>query len=215
MKCYCCETETEFLLCVEDVKEKYVDNVKAAWFKKDKDKFLKSYPKTVTEKELIKKNFERLGESMFLNSGDWKNALLTFAKKSSENKIKWYITGSVSEAVSRVDVKPHDIDIVIHERDFFKVKDVFGDFLVEPFVDNNGTWVVRYFGRLCIDGVMIDVVADEKRNEENYFYEPIQWNGYTLKVEPLQVRYEIELQRDRKDRIHAIQKYMEKTNVKS
>lgn len=207
MKCYCYETESEFLLCVEDVEEKYVDNVKAAWFKKYEDKFLKIYPKTVTEKELIKKNFERLGESMFLNSGDWKNALLTFAKKSSENKIKWYITGSVSEAVLGVDINPHDIDIVIHERDFFKVKDVFGDFLVEPFVDNNGTWVVRYFGRLCIDGVMIDVVADEKRNEENYFYETIQWNGYSLKVEPLQARYEIELQRDRKDRIHAIKKY--------
>lgn len=152
---------------------------------------------------------------MFLNSGDWKNALLTFAKRSRENKIKWYVTGSVSEAVFGVDVKPHDIDIVTHERDFFKVKDLFSDFVVEPFVDNKGTWVVRYFGRLCIDGVMIDVVADEKRNEENYFYEPVEWNGYTLKVEPLQVRYEIELQRDRKDRFVAIKKYMERTNAKS
>jgi hypothetical protein len=121
----------------------------------------------------------------------------------------------VSEAVLGVDIKPHDIDIVIHERDFFKVKDVFSDFVVEPFVDNKGTWVVRYFGRLCINGVMIDVVADEKRNEENYFYESAEWNGYNLKVEPLHVRYEIELQRDRKDRFVAIKKYMERTNAKS
>jgi hypothetical protein len=211
MKCYCCETESEFLFCVEEVDEKYIENVEAAWFKRYEDKFLKIYPKTVADKELIKKNFERLGESMFLNSGHWKNALLTFAKKCSENKIKWYITGSVSEAVLGVDINPHDIDIVTHEEDFYKVKDVFSDFLVEPFVDNNGTWVVRYFGRLCVEGVMIDVVADEKRNEENHYYEPVQWNGYTLKVEPLQVRYEIELQRNRIDRIQAINKYLEKT----
>ncbi len=84
----------------------------------------------------------------------------------------------------------------------------FRDYLIEPFVDNKGTWIVRYFGRLCIDGVMIDVVADDSRDEENHSYTSVQWNGYTLKVEPIQERYKIEIQRGRKDRIKAIEEYL-------
>ena len=34
MRCYTYETETDFVLCVEDVDERYEDNLRAAWFTK-------------------------------------------------------------------------------------------------------------------------------------------------------------------------------------
>jgi hypothetical protein len=208
MKCYCYETETEFVFCVEDAEIAYEDNIQAAWFKKINNKFLKIYPKDIQDKELLKVNFSHLGESMFRADGQWESALLAFAEKCHANGIEWYIIGSISEAVFGVNIKPHDIDIVIHVSDFYRVKDIFLDSLIEPFVDNQGTWLVRCFGRLCLNGVMIDIAADKKMNKENHTYDSISWNGYNIEVEPLKTRYAIELQRGRKDRIKAIEDYL-------
>jgi hypothetical protein len=132
------------------------------------------------------------------------------AEKFSENGIEWYIIGSVSEAVLGVNVKPHDIDIIVHTKDFYKVKSIFPECVVEPFVDNKGIWLVRYFGRLCLDGALVDIAADDKMNLENHQhqYEKVSWNGCDVFIEPIQDRYKVEIQRDRKDRIKAIEEYM-------
>ncbi len=209
MKCTCYETETEFVLCAEDVAQDHEGNVLAAWFRKDGDRYIKAYPKQIGDKELIRANFSRLGESMLTGAGDWRAALHTFADRCI-GQIEWYITGSASEAVLGVEIKPHDLDLVIHTEDFNKVRELFAESVVEPFQDLGGSWVVRYFGRLCIDGVMADIVADESRDKEHHVYDAVDWNDHRIWIEPLEARYETELQRDRKDRIEAIQTYMDR-----
>ena len=54
-----------------------------------------------------------------------------------------------------VDIIPYDIDIGVQEQDFYKIKELFFNYMVEPFVDNKGmySWFPQYFGRLCINGV--------------------------------------------------------------
>jgi len=219
MKCYCYETETEFVLRVENVDTCFEKSLHAAWFTKTENGFIKSYPMIdkdngvgAEDKEQIKRNFARLGQAMFEGVFDWKNVLRLLAQKFSDNGIEWYIIGSVSEAVLGVDVAPHDMDIIVHARDFFKVKNLFPDSVVEPFVDNKGTWLARYFGRLCLEGAIVDIAADEKMNLENHQhqYEKVSWNGYTIYIEPLQVRYQVEIGRKRVERIKAIEAYMNK-----
>lgn len=95
---------------------------------------------------MISANFSRLGETMFSNTGDWECALTIFADLCVQHNITWYITGSVSEAILGVNVTPHDLDIVSSCDDFYKLKEIFSKYIVEPYVDNNGEWVVRYFG---------------------------------------------------------------------
>jgi len=216
MKCYCYETEIEFIFCVEDADMKFEDNLKAAWWKKIDKRFIKVYPKEMDDgvdgedKEIIKRNFARLGQSMFEGIFDWKKVLLLLAQKFADNRIEWYIIGSTSEAVLGVNINPHDIDIIVHTRDFYKVKSIFSDYVVEPFVDNKGTWLVRYFGRLCIDGAIVDIAADEKMNLENHQhqYDKVSWNDYDIFIEPLQVRHQTELDRNREERIMGIEEYM-------
>jgi hypothetical protein len=217
MKCYCYETESDFILCVEEVDERFHDVIQHAWFEKTDNKFLKVYPMkgidngvTAEDKELVKNNFARLGQSMFegMLDCDWKSALLLFAEKCKDIGIEWYIFGSISEAVLGVDITPHDLDIFIHTRDFWKIKSIFSDFVIEPFVDNKGTWLVRYFGRLCLAGALFDICADEKMNVENHRYDRASWNNYDVYIEPLQIRYQLELKRNREDRIKAIETYM-------
>ena len=119
------------------------------------------------------------------------------------------MTGSVSEALIGVRVKPGDIDIIAHTDDFFKMREVFPDYIVEPFFDNRGEWALRYFARLCIDGVRVEIAADLSRNEDNHLYHTINWRGHRIKVEPLHVRFEAERFRGRTDRIEAIKEYLE------
>lgn len=208
MNCYCYETEENFILCVENVEPEMSATVEAAYYQKVNDRYLKVFPLDVNYKELIKENFARLGESMFLGKGRWEEALKIFAEVCAEAGIRWYVTGSASEAVTGVKIAPHDLDLVPHTEDFFKIKDLFSQYLTEPFVDNKGTWAARYFGRLCINGVMVDIAADDSRNEENHAYEDIKWGGCLLKVESLESRYKTEIQRNRKDRITAIEEFM-------
>lgn len=216
MKCYCYETETEFIFCVEDADIKFDDNLQAAWWKKADKKFIKSYPKEMDDgvdakdKELVKRNFARLGKSMFEGVFDWQKVILLLAQKFSDNGIEWYIIGSTSEAVLGVNIKPHDIDIIVHTKDFYKVKSIFSNYVVEPFVDNKGTWLVRYFGRLCLGGAIVDIAADERMNIESHQhkYDKVSWNGFDIFIEPLQVRYQTELDRNRDERIMAIEEFM-------
>jgi hypothetical protein len=130
MRCYCHEDE---------------ENIEHAWFKKTGDKYIKIYPKNFDDRETIKRNFPKLGESMFKSEGKWEDALYFFGNKCKEQNIRWYITGSISEALIGVKIIPHDIDIFVNTNDFLKVKEIFIDNLIEPFVDNHGIWLVRFF----------------------------------------------------------------------
>ncbi len=222
MKFYCEETEAEFIFCVENAEGKIYDNLQSDpyWKKTDATKFIKVYPTDTNwddawylnqaYKEAVISNFERLGQAWIEGVFDWKKVLSVLARLFQENKIEWYIIGSASEAVLGVNIIPHDLDITVHTRDFYKVKELTREYVIEPLSDNKGNWIVRYFGKLCVDGASVDIAADDTLNRENnhQHYEKAIWNGYEVYVTPLRERYEVEIQRDRKDRIKAIAEYM-------
>ena len=218
MKCYCYEINDNFILCVEGAGGEHEETILHAWFEKSDNKFIKTYPmergvdklwyKNTEEKERIKNNFARLGSSMFEGIFDCESVLLALAQKFSENGVEWYLFGSSCEFVRGIDIKPNDIDIIVHTRDFYKVKDIFPNNIVEPFVDNNNTWLVRYFGRLCVGGAIVDIAASEKMNFENHHYDKVTWNGFDLYAQPFQTRYSIETKRSRVDRLKAMEAYM-------
>jgi hypothetical protein len=235
MRCYCYETDTEFFFCVEDVKNAKIEAAiqHMAW-RKTGEKFVVPYSQNAfsnqREKELIGSNFSRLGQAMFessLSGFDWKKPLELIAQKFNESGIEWYIVGSVGDAIRGADVKPFDMDIVVHTRDYCKAKDVcyhsFPDSVIAPFAEKEEINPLRYFGRLFLAGTMIEVAADEAWNLENRQqgfggfpaqiskYEKTSWNGHDMYLESLQLRYQIEKARNRKDRVKALKKYFKCT----
>jgi hypothetical protein len=60
---------------------------------------------------------------------------------------------------------------------------------------------------------MFDIAADKSRNCENNNYENILWKNYNLKIEPIKKRYEIEIQRNRIERIEKIKEYIIGNNM--
>lgn len=252
MKCFCYETGSAFIFCVEDVENAQLEDViqHMAWRKSD-GRFLLSYPQSVfsdqSEKELVSRNFGRLGQQMFeslLSGIDWETPLEMLAQKFNENGIEWYIVGSAGDALRGINIKPFDIDIVINTRDYCEAKDIcylnFPDSVVAPFTgsddispskyfDNPCNYFInplKYFGRMFLAGAVIEVAADEMWNLESRRperkkpmwsgyekseYEKYVWRGYSIYLESLQHRYQIEVARNRGDRIKAFEDYMSRT----
>jgi len=207
MRCYCLENEETFDFFIEDASVEAVVNIEAAWFKREGHRFVKRYPAWIEDHDILSRNFSLLGPSMFKRTGTWEASLWIFAQICESEQISWAITGSVSEAVQGVALTPHDIDIVCHTEDFSKMKKIFLDHMVEPFIDHGGAGAVRYFGRICLRGIMIDIVADESRNSENYTFQDVIWREIPIKVESIMDRLIIELHRKREERIQAFNHY--------
>ena len=214
MKFYCNETDSKVNFFVEDTK-----NAKSEL----KDKLNISYPQSAFSnqcvKELIINNFTRLEKIIKLETEDfkWEAALELITQKFNEHKIEWYIVGSVCDAIRGVKVKPPDIDIVIHTKDFQKARDIcysdFAESVIAPFVDAKGMFAMRCFGRMFLAGILIEIAADETWNSESRQpgYEKAIWQGYDIYMESLQHRYQIEISRNRMDRIKVIEEYIKRT----
>lgn len=210
MKCLANIEGNQIILSVENIETEELKNtVCAAFFKEANGKYVKTFSKDYPEVELIEKNFPRMAGMMFTGkNADWKKALMTFADVCKQKSIQWYLSGSCCEAVRGMPINPHDIDVHIFTEQFYDVRDVFPEYIMEPFQDLGNSWAVRYFGRLCIEGIQIDVAADEKANLDNHEYRRIDWNGIQIFLEPVELRLEIEKIRNRKDRIDMILDYI-------
>lgn len=221
MKCYCNEADKSLLFCIENVENVKLENaIQQAGWKRNGNRFSLLCPhyknSNACDKELISGNFSRLGQAMFqsmLSDFDWEIPLQLLAQKFAEQRVEWYLIGSVSDIARGIVVKPHDIDIVVHTKDFHKVRDIcytdFSESVILPFLDDQKLCPLRCFGRLFLAGVLVEIAADEKWNFENrqQKYEKLVWNGYDLYVEALSLRYQIEISRNRKDRIKAFNEY--------
>jgi hypothetical protein len=220
LKCYCIETNEKFMFCIENLEEEYIKNIENSgggsviyFFKKEGDRYIKEYPNNFDNKEIIKTNFQKYGESLFKNCVNWEEALETFAEICFKENIDWIIVGSISEAVRGIDFIPHDIDMVVHVSDLDKIKLLFSNYLIEPFIDLGHNWVLQYFGRLCIKGAIIEITADSDETKDFYIFENIKWKNYDLKIKPIKKRYEIEVGRNRIERIEKIKKYMMENKI--
>lgn len=213
MKCYCKETESEFIFCVEDAPESAWDEVEMAFFQKEETCFYKKYPNDIPDKEIISKNFSIYAPDMFLRKYfDWEKALDTFYNIAKENSINWYLAGSMVATIRGIEIVPHDIDITVNVEDFEKTRVAFSKYIIEPFVDNGGSWVVRYFGRLCISGVMIDIAADQSLQPHNMELDDVCWRHYSLKTETLQKCFDINVIRNRSEHAQKIKVFLDKSN---
>lgn len=251
MKCHCYETDTAFVFCVEGANDAQLENViqHMAW-RKSGDKFLLSYPHNAFsyqhEKELISNNFSRLGQKLFespLSDMAWQAPLEQLVQLFNNADIEWYLVGSAGDALRGVEVKPSDIDIVVHTRDYSKAKEIcyrdYSDSIIAPFTgcseispakyfDNPLEYFINpltYFGRLFLDGVLIEVTADEIwnaesrqsesknpvwRDYEHSKYEKTMWRGHCIYLESLPHRHQIEVARNRIDRIKALEETIER-----
>ena len=144
---------------------------------------------------------------------DWENALDYFCKRAKENNIDFYLVGSSTASVRGVNIVPHDIDVIVDISDFWKAKDVFNDIIIKPFSECLEDSPVSYFGKIHVNGFIIDISAKPQNIYGRHKIEMLCWNGYILKSQTLELLLMVYRNNNRHEYIKAIDDYLESFTV--
>lgn len=101
-------------------------------------------------------------------------ALETIRDTLDGERVEWALTGSTSFVLQGLDLEPDDIDVQTTERGAHAIEDCFADAVTEPVSQSAGEAIQSHFGRLRIEGVVVEVMgALRKRDREGEWTTPV------------------------------------------
>ena len=129
--------------------------------------------------------------------------------------IDWWLAGSGALLARGLDVRPHDLDVMIDASQVERLVGIARPLAVEPFHRVTG-WVVRGFGVLDV-GCRVDVAIDPEAWVDEHgpvdfgpaaarALETITWRGRTLRVPPLAYHLGPNRARGRQSVVEAIER---------
>jgi len=80
--------------------------------------------------------------------------------------VRWALVGSLNLALQGVDVEPEDIDTVTDREGVLKIGELLRDFVVEEIRYKEGKKMAACFGKLNVNGVLIDIIGDPRMRED-------------------------------------------------
>lgn len=133
--------------------------------------------------------------------------------------VRWWLVGSGALYARGLDLKPHDIDVMLEKSDIEKIRAMVAPYIVEPFHHVTG-WVVRGFGvvnyRYRIDFAFEpeDWVDGQGPADFGPYaqarVEPVAWRGYEILVPPIELQIAPNQARGRSERVALISEYLGK-----
>ncbi|HPS39255.1 MAG TPA: hypothetical protein PL124_07565 [Candidatus Cloacimonadota bacterium] len=216
-----CETSgKDVVFRLSDIDPKYVPVLQMCFYQQDGDDYIKTFSADLPNMERIISRFENFAPEMFDQLGyfrevPWEAALEEFILRINPTRIRWWLTGSCSACIRGIPLSPHDVDIMIDSRDVDAICELFSDCFIEPLIDTQG-WVTKDFGVLFLKA-RIDIASDPSPVLDDpdpvdcgpyalAHLEEVQWHGHILRVPPLQLLLNVNLRRERLDRVELIQK---------
>ncbi len=198
------------------------------FYHKDDNVYYKEYSEDAPDIDSVIRNFENHVLEMhdqlgYFTEVKWEKALLEFCRITKENNLDWWLTGSCSACIRGIDFNPHDVDIMFDSKDIDRFREVFSEYFIEPLLDTGG-WVTKDFGVLFLHG-RIDLASDPSPAIDDpdpvdcgptalNQLQTIQWNGYTIKVPPIEFMINANRRRGRTERVEKLEEYLrEKTNL--
>jgi hypothetical protein len=218
------EEDGKVIFRISEFHPKYEEILQMCYYENDGKGYIKIYPKDAKYLDKIKKRYFDNAKLMFDQLGylapvPWEEALKEFCQRTQGTKINWWLTGSCAACIRGIKMNPHDVDIMTDSISIEEITDVFSDYLIEPIVDTNG-WLTKDFGVIFLHA-RIDIASDPqdildipepvdcgpyaKQNLET-----IEWNGYEIKVPPLELQINVNKRRERMDRVKLIEEFMNK-----
>lgn len=167
------------------------------------DAYIKSFPLIFPYRDKIIRNYLRDAESMFYEEASskpvrWQEGLEHFASIAQKCNLDWWTTGKILLPLNGIDVEVDDVDFYFHLNDLNDIYRAFSDYIIEPIVSD--TWranTFQYYGlaySYCTVCLFVEPLASLDVPEPVHFgqyasrnLESINWNGYNIKVPPIEL----------------------------
>lgn len=209
----------EVSFVIADVEPALTDAVQALAFRPDGGgTFRQTYPAGYPAMDRIFANFERCIEPLVLQkarllSVPWERALRTFCETVAGHDLDWWLTGSAALAVRGIAVAPRDLDLNVGRESAAEVERLMLDHLIEPprpgFISDTFT---RSFPDACVEWCAgIDERADAHMIGDVGLtaqgrLETVEWQGFSIRVPPLDLQLVVNDARGLTDRVALIQR---------
>ena len=192
------------------------------FYEKNENSYIKNFPASTPHLEKIMAHYEKYAEEMFLqvvyqHSIPWEKGFLEFLKRVNNSNVDWWLTGSCAACIRGINIQPHDIDIMVDSQSVELVIELFRDEIIEPIVDTNG-WITKDFGVLFMH-CRIDIASDPQSSVDEpepvdfgpyakSKLETITWNGYEVRIPPIELQLSVNKRRQRIERAKLIEEYI-------
>ncbi|MGC9779419.1 MAG: hypothetical protein HZR80_09280 [Candidatus Heimdallarchaeota archaeon] len=113
--------------------------------------------------------------------------LLQILEKLAEIKLDWVLVGSTNLFVQGVNILAKDIDIVSTQKDILEIEEIFKSYSIKKVVYSESEKYRSWFGRLVIDNIQVDLMADIEYKAPNGVSKKfITIDKYEIPVNPLE-----------------------------
>jgi len=167
-------------------------------------------------------NFQRSLDDLFRQTArvvpaPWEHALLEWVRRTEGHGLDWWLTGSAALAIRGAVVSPRDIDIVMADHDVHRAEDLLLDGLIQP-VRPMTDWVHNTFARAflgariewcggVLDRADVSFPSDQGPTATRRL-ETVTWQGYDIRVPPLDLHLRVSQERGLHDRVREIERLM-------
>jgi hypothetical protein len=146
----------------------------------------------------------------------WSQPFHDLLGRAEQARVPVAVIGSVALAIRGVDVRPADIDVLTTPEGADALAESYQDVLVVPLATTPG---FGRFGRAFTGGIRVEWLGNPARVQEGPWplaaaawsiaspFEEVCWENRLLRVPPLEVQRQVELQRQRPARVAAIDEY--------
>ena len=207
---------------ITDLDKKYYNIVNKLFYQRVEDGFARGFPTSTPNLEKAYQNFEKyIKEVIFQMAGihqvPWQKSLLAFLKIVKNHNVNWWLTGSAALTVRGINIVPKDFDIVVDDEGAHKLGELLSDYVFEPVVDT-GDWFARWFGRAFLHACIEWIGGVTSRADEPVVsdfgptaarnLETVDWQGYEIRVPPLEYQLRQNRRRGLIDRVKKIKAAM-------
>ncbi|SKC84599.1 nucleotidyltransferase domain-containing protein [Maledivibacter halophilus] len=216
------EFEGKIRFSISNFDLKYQEIFKMCFYSESNGVYYKDFSVDYQYIDNVRKNFELSAVDMFKQLGyfseiPWEDALKLFCQKIEGYDIDWWLTGSCASCLRGIPLKPHDIDIMVDSKDIHLIENLFAEYLIEPIV-NTGGWLTKDFGVIFLKA-RIDIASDPVESLDipipidcgptaKKNLETIHWEGFDIRIPPLELQLNANKRRKRVDRIKLIESYI-------
>lgn len=197
--------------------------LRMCFYEKVDNAYVKHFPSSTPYLDKIMAHYEKYAEEMFLQLMYqrpilWEKGLLKFVRRVNKSDVDWWLTGSCAACIRGIKMNPHDVDIMVDSQSIGLITELFKDDIIEPIVDTNG-WLTKEFGVLFIH-CRIDIASDPQSSLDEpepvdcgpyakSKLETIDWNGYAIRIPPIELQLNVNKRRQRIERVELIKEYID------